>query len=54
MSSRSLQLIGWILFVLSAVAFIVSGWRAGDPASLLGGLLFLAGCLVLMAPLLRK
>jgi hypothetical protein len=54
MSNRSIQLTGWILFVLSAIGFIVSGLRAGDLPSVLGGVLFLAGCLVFIIPLLGK
>jgi hypothetical protein len=54
MSSRTTQLIGWILFILSAIGFIVSSARAGDLAGILGGVLFLAGCLVFVAPMLRR
>ena len=46
------QLCGWILFVLSALFFIASSIRAGDPISLLGGILFLLACFVFMWPLL--
>ena len=46
------QLWGWILFVLSALFFIASSIRAGDPISLLGGILFLVACFVFMWPLL--
>lgn len=54
MASRKTQFIGWLLFVLSAIAFIVSSARLGDVAGIAGGVLFLAGCLVFMAPLLRR
>ena len=45
---------GWILFVLSAMFYIVSSLRAGDPLSLAGGSLFLLACLVFLVPLLRQ
>jgi hypothetical protein len=54
MSSRSIQLLGWILFVLSAIGFIVSSARLGDVAGIAGGVLFLAGCLVFIFPLLGR
>jgi hypothetical protein len=54
MHSQSVQLLGWILFVLSAVGFIVSSARLGDVAGIAGGVLFLAGCLVFIFPLLGK
>ncbi len=54
MASRTTQLIGWILFVLSAIGFIVSSARQGDVAGIAGGVLFLAGCLVFIVPLLGK
>jgi len=43
-----------VLFILSALGFIVSGLRAGDSMALLGGILFLAGCVVFLLPLLGR
>jgi hypothetical protein len=54
MASRKTQLVGWILFVLSAIGFIVSSARLGDVAGITGGVLFLAGCLVFIIPLLGR
>jgi len=54
MTSHKTQLLGWLLFILSAVGFIVSSARLGDLAGMVGGVLFLAGCLVFVAPLLRR
>jgi hypothetical protein len=51
---RAHEILGWILFILSAVGFIVSSARIGDLAGMAGGVLFLAGCLVFVAPLLRR
>ena len=45
---------GWILFVGSAVFFMASSIRAGDPLSLIGGVLFLVACFVFLAPLIAQ
>lgn len=54
MSGRGTEILGWVLFVLSALGFIVSSLRLGDLAGLLGGVLFLAGCLAFLLPLIRR
>jgi len=46
------QLWGWIIFIFSALFFIASSLRAGDPLSLIGGLLFLLACFVFLVPLI--
>ena len=48
------QLWGWILFVFSAIFFIAASYRAADPVSLIGGLLFLIACFVFLVPLLAE
>ena len=53
MSERHYLLIGWALFVASALFFIASSWRAGDGLSLAGGILFLIACLVFLVPIIR-
>ncbi|MCH6565202.1 MAG: cytochrome oxidase subunit III [Proteobacteria bacterium] len=45
------QLLGWVLFVFSALFFITSSIRAGDLVGLIGGLLFLFACFVFLIPL---
>ncbi len=45
------QLWGWILFIVSALFFIATSLRAGDPLGLLGGLFFLVACFVFLVPL---
>ena len=45
---------GWILFVFSAIFFMVASIRAEDPVSLIGGALFLVACFVFLAPLLAE
>jgi hypothetical protein len=54
LSGRRTEILGWVLFVLSALGFIISSLRLGDLAGLLGGVLFLAGCLVFLLPLIRR
>lgn len=48
------QLWGWIIFIVSALSFIASSWRAGDPVSLIGGILFLLACFVFLVPLIAE
>ena len=48
------QLWGWIIFIFSALFFIASSLRAGDPVSLIGGLLFLLACFVFLVPLVAE
>jgi len=45
------QLLGWVLFVFSALFFITSSISAGDLVGLIGGLLFLFACIVFLIPL---
>ena len=51
---QRLQLWGWILFIVSAIFFMAASLRAGDPLSLIGGVLFLLACFVFLAPLLSR
>ena len=44
------NLCGWILFVISALWFIVASLRAGDTVYLLGSIFFLFGCVVFLIP----
>ena len=45
---------GWILFVICAVFFIVSGIKNRDAFSLIGSIIFLVACLVFIIPLVTK
>jgi F0F1-type ATP synthase assembly protein I len=47
---RKIQIFGWLIFILSAFAFIASSWRSGDAFGLAGSLLFLLACLVFLVP----
>ena len=42
--------VGWILFVFSALWFIVASVRTGDTVYLLGSIFFLLGCVVFLIP----
>jgi hypothetical protein len=46
---RSYDLWGWLLFVISALFFIVSSIRNGDMVGLLGGIFFLLACMAFLA-----
>lgn len=54
MSDNTFNLIGWILFVMSSIGFIISSLRSGDIPSLIGGILFLVACLVFLIPFFRR
>ena len=45
-----LQVLGWILFIVSACAFIASSIRSGDLLALMGGLFVLVACFVFLLP----
>ena len=45
-----ITLAGWILFVISALWFIVASVRRGDTLSLLASVFFLIGCVVFLIP----
>ncbi|MEE8391063.1 MAG: hypothetical protein V3S14_09750 [Anaerolineae bacterium] len=46
-----LNLWGWIIFMLCSVLFIASSIRNHDTLSLVASILFLAGCVIFMIPL---
>jgi predicted membrane channel-forming protein YqfA (hemolysin III family) len=48
------HLVGWILFLACAFLFLYVAMRDGDLVLALASLLFLAGCVVFLIPLLRK
>lgn len=52
MNGRVLHLIGWVLFLASAISYTVSSWRSGDWPGLIGSLLFLVACLFFIGPML--
>ncbi len=46
-------LAGWMLFIVSALFFIVAAWRSGDGLALGGGVFFLIACFAFLVPFLR-
>ncbi len=48
------QLIGWSLFLLCSVFYIISSILMGDWFYLTGSVLFLIACVVFMIPLITK
>ncbi|PHP66910.1 cytochrome oxidase subunit III [Zhengella mangrovi] len=46
-----LNLTGWILFVVSALGFLASTWRARDWVGMFASLAFLVACLAFVLPL---
>lgn len=42
------ELICWVLFLFSAIFFVVSALRSGDMPALIGALLFLSACVVFL------
>ena len=49
-----LELLGWFLFVVSALFFIVASLRTGDVVGLLGGVFFFVACIVFLAAFGRR
>ena len=43
-----LELAGWIIFLLSGVAFLVSGALSGDAWVVVGSVLFIAGIVAVL------
>tara|TARA_Y100001954_G_C15518312_1_gene458027 strand:+ start:83 stop:349 length:267 start_codon:yes stop_codon:yes gene_type:complete len=52
MSNNTLNLIGWILFIISAIGFIISSM--GSFWAMFGSIFFLVACLVFLIPFFRK
>jgi len=48
------HLVGWILFLACAFLFLYVAMRDGDFALVLASLLFLAGCVAFLIPLLFR
>ena len=51
---RRYEIVGWSLFVLSALGFIVASVQSGSLAAIVGSLLFFAACLVFLVPVIRR
>ncbi len=44
---------GWVLFIISALFFILSSLRSGDMLGLGGGVFFLIACFAFLMPFFR-
>lgn len=53
-SEQRHELVGWLIFVLSALFFMAASAFNRDPIGFVGGVLFLVACLVFLYPLLGK
>jgi hypothetical protein len=51
---KKYNLAGWIFFVVCAGFFIISAIKASDIWYLTGSIIFLAGCVVFIIPLIRR
>ena len=51
-SNKNINLIGWILFIISALGFIISS--VGSFWAMFGSLFFLVACIVFLIPFFRK
>lgn len=52
MSNKNINLIGWILFIVSAIGFIISSLE--NFWSLFGSIFFLLACIVFLIPFFRN
>jgi len=51
---RRVNLWGWILFLVCAIFFILSSLQSGSITGLVGSIIFLAGCVVFIIPIMAK
>jgi hypothetical protein len=54
MSNKTIEIIGWVLFLASSIGFLVSSIKSGDTPSLIGGIFFCVACIVFLIPYFRK
>ena len=52
MSNNSINFLGWIMFLISAIGFIITS--AGSFWSMFASIFFLIGCLVFLIPFFSK
>jgi hypothetical protein len=52
MKNKTINIIGWILFIISAIGFIISS--IGNFWAMFGSLFFLVACFVFLIPYLTK
>ena len=52
MKNKTINFIGWLMFIISAVGFIISS--IGSFWAMFGSLFFFAACFVFLIPFFRK
>ena len=52
MKNKTINLTGWLLFIISAIGFIVSS--IGNFWAMFGSIFFLLACLVFLIPFIRS
>jgi len=53
-TDRQFVITGWLLFIVSSLAFIWSSLESGDIPGLIGASFFLLACLVFLIPYIRR
>jgi predicted membrane channel-forming protein YqfA (hemolysin III family) len=48
------QLLGWILFILCAIFFILSSLKNHDTLTFIGSVIFLVACITFLIPLFMQ
>lgn len=54
MDKKRIYIIGWIVFIVSAVFFILSSLANDDPLAFWGGVSFLLACIIFLLPLILR
>lgn len=54
MMTKGQQIFGWVVFIISALGFIVAAILNRDWPGLFGAVVFLFGCFVFLIPLLKQ
>jgi F0F1-type ATP synthase assembly protein I len=49
-----MDLLGWLVFLVSSLFFLLSGVRNGDVMGVIGSALFFVACVLFIVPLLRE
>ncbi len=52
MKNKNINLLGWILFIVSAIGFTISS--VGNFWAMFGSLFFFVACLIFLIPFFRK
>lgn len=50
---KDYNFLGWVLFVICAVLFIISSFKSGDIVMLAGSIIFLTACVLFIIPLIK-